>query len=46
VDVEPLTINGGIPYLSSVILCNSKALVVGSLTTGPELIMLSRGFKM
>jgi translation initiation factor 6 len=46
VDVEPLTINGGIPYLSSGILCNSKALVVGSLTTGPELIMLSRGFKM
>ena len=46
VDVEPLTINGGIPYLSSGIICNSKALVVGSLTTGPELIMLSRGFKM
>jgi translation initiation factor 6 len=46
VDVEPLTINGGIPYLSSGIICNSKSLVVGSLTTGPELIMLSRGFKM
>ncbi len=46
VDVEPLTINGGIPYLSSGIICNSKSLVVGNLTTGPELIMLSRGFKM
>ena len=46
VEVEPLTINGGIPYLSSGIICNSKSLVVGSLTTGPELIMLSRGFKM
>jgi translation initiation factor 6 len=46
VDVEPLTINGGIPYLSSGIILNSKSLVVGSLTTGPELIMLSRGFKM
>jgi translation initiation factor 6 len=46
VDVEPLTINGGIPYLSSGIICNSKSMVVGSLTTGPELIMLSRGFKM
>ncbi|HXT84916.1 MAG TPA: translation initiation factor IF-6 [Verrucomicrobiae bacterium] len=46
VDVEPLTINGGIPYLSSGIICNSKSLIVGSLTTGPELIMLSRGFKM
>jgi translation initiation factor 6 len=46
VDVEPLTINGGIPYLSSGIICNSKSMIVGSLTTGPELIMLSRGFKM
>ncbi|MBA3749502.1 MAG: translation initiation factor IF-6 [Nitrosopumilus sp.] len=46
VDVEPLTINGGVPYLSSGIICNSKSLVVGNMTTGPELIMLSRGFKM
>ncbi len=46
VDIEPLTINGGIPYLSSGIVCNSKSLIVGSLTTGPELIMLSRAFKM
>lgn len=46
VDSEPLTINGGIPYLSSGIVCNSKAVLVGSLTTGPELIMLSRVFKM
>jgi len=46
VDVEPLTINGGVPYLSSGIICNSKSLVVGNITTGPELIMLSRGFKM
>jgi translation initiation factor 6 len=46
VEVEPLTINGGIPYLSSGIVWNSKSLIVGSLTTGPELIMLSRAFKM
>lgn len=46
VEVEPLTINGGIPYLSSGIVWNSKSLLVGSLTTGPELIMLSRAFKM
>lgn len=46
VEVEPLTINDGIPYLSSGIVWNSKSLIVGSLTTGPELIMLSRAFKM
>lgn len=46
VEVEPLTINGGIPYLSSGLIWNSKSLIVGSLTTGPELIMLSRAFKM
>lgn len=46
VDIEPLTINGGVPYLSSGIILNSKSLIVGSLTTGPELIMLSRAFKM
>lgn len=46
VEVEPLTINGGIPYLSSGMIWNSKSLIVGSLTTGPELIMLSRSFKM
>jgi translation initiation factor 6 len=46
VEAEPLTINGGIPYLSSGMVWNSKSLIVGSLTTGPELIMLSRAFKM
>jgi translation initiation factor 6 len=46
VDIEPLTINGGIPYLSSGIICNSKSLIAGTLTSGPELIMLSRAFKM
>ena len=46
VDVEPATINGGIPFLSSGIIVNSKSLIVGNLTSGPELIMLSRAFKM
>lgn len=45
VDVETATINGGIPYLSSGIIANSNSVVVGSLTTGPEFIMLSRAFK-
>jgi translation initiation factor 6 len=45
VQVEPVTINGGVPFLSSGILANSKSVVVGSLTSGPELIMLSRAFR-
>ena len=45
VQVEPLTINGEIPFLSSGIIANSKSVIVGGLTSGPELIMLSRAFK-
>lgn len=45
VQVEPVTINGGVPFLSSGILANSKSVIVGSLTSGPELIMLSRAFR-
>ncbi|HEY7110843.1 MAG TPA: translation initiation factor IF-6 [Nitrososphaeraceae archaeon] len=46
VDVQPATVNGGIPYLSSGIIANSKSMVVGSLTTGPELMILSRAFNL
>jgi len=45
VQVEPLTVNGGVPFLSSGIVANSKSIVVGNLTSGPELIMVSRIFK-
>lgn len=45
VPAEPVTVNDGIPFLSSGIVANTKAVVAGSLTTGPELIMLSRVFK-
>jgi translation initiation factor 6 len=45
VPAEPVTINGGVPFLSSGIVANTRAVVVGSLTSGPELIMLSRIFK-
>jgi len=46
VDVEPVTINGGVPFVAAGMVANSRAIVVGSLTTGPELIMLSRAFKV
>ena len=44
VNVEPATINGGIPFVSSGILANSNAVVVGNLTNGPEIMMLTRAF--
>jgi translation initiation factor 6 len=44
VNLEPSTINGGIPYLSSGLLANNNAIVVGTLTSGPEIMMLTRAF--
>lgn len=45
VPAEPLTVNGGIPFLSSGIVANTRAVVAGGLTSGPEFIMLSRIFQ-
>ena len=44
VNVEPATINGGTPFVSSGMLTNNNAIVVGNLTTGPEIMMLTRAF--
>jgi translation initiation factor 6 len=44
VKVEQSSINNGIPYVSSGILANNNCIVVGSLTTGPEIMMLTRAF--
>lgn len=46
VELEPATINGGSPFVSSGILANNKSMVVGSLTNGPELVMLIKAFKV
>lgn len=42
--VEPSTINNGIPYVSSGLLVNNHHVMVGDLTTGPEIMMLTRAF--
>ena len=42
VEAEPATVNGGSPFLSSGIIANFSSVIVGNLTTGPELIMISR----
>lgn len=46
VKLEAATINGGIPFVASGILANNKSLVVGTLTNGPELVMLTRAFRV
>jgi len=45
VPAEAVTVNGGLPFPSSGIVANSKSVVVGNLTSGPELIMMSRIFQ-
>ena len=44
VELEPATINGGTPFLSSGVLANNHSIVVGPLTNGPEIMMLTRAF--
>ena len=44
-EVSHCTINGGVPFVTSGILGNSKGIIVGSLTNGPELMNLSMIFK-
>ncbi len=44
VKIEHSSINAGVPYVSSGILVNNHNLVVGSLTTGPEIMMLTKAF--
>lgn len=44
VRVEHSSINNGVPYVSSGLLANNRNLLVGSLTTGPEIMMLTRAF--
>jgi len=44
VKIEQTTINNGIPYVMSGMLVNDKMVVVGSMTSGPEIMMLTRAF--
>ena len=44
VKIEQTTINNGIPYVKSGMLVNNHSVVVGSMTSGPEIMMLTRAF--
>jgi len=42
VEAYPASVNGGIPFLTSGLVANSSNALVGDLTTGPELIFLTK----
>ncbi len=46
VDCDVSSINGGVPFVSSGVVVNSRAAVVGTSTTGPELFILGKAFKV
>ena len=41
---EPATINGGVPFISSGFVGNSKSIMLGSQTRGAELVIVGRAF--
>jgi|FaiFalFF_MnMetaG_3_1042247.scaffolds.fasta_scaffold00549_11 translation initiation factor 6 len=46
VRVEPCTVNSGVPFVSSGLIANNKRAIVGFLTTGPELAIITRAFSL
>lgn len=43
IDVVPGTVNNGVKFVRSGIIANSKGAITGLMTTGPELMAISRG---
>jgi translation initiation factor 6 len=46
VDAYPTSVNRGVPYVASGIVANSRNAVVGSQTTGPELVFITRALSV
>lgn len=46
VGVEAGTVNGGVPFVASGVVANARNALVGSSTTGPELLILSRALSV
>ena len=44
VNIEQTSINGGVPYVTSGILANNHCIIVGSMTSGSEIMNLTRAF--
>jgi len=46
VEAYPTSVNGGVPFLASGVVANSSNAVAGNLTTGPELVFLTRALNV
>lgn len=46
VDCDLSSINGGVPFVASGVLVNSRTAIVGTSTTGPELFIVGKAFKV
>ncbi len=46
VEAYPTSVNGGVPYVSSGLVANSMNAITGDLTTGPELIFMTRALRV
>lgn len=46
VDAYPTSVNSGVPYVASGLIANSQNAIVGSQTTGPELVFITRALSV
>ena len=46
VEAYPTSVNGGVPYVSSGLVANSVNAITGGLTTGPEMVFMTRALKI
>ena len=46
VDVSASSVNGGVPFPASGVVANTKNAIAGYLTTGPELVFLTRALRV
>jgi len=46
VDAYPTSVNSGVPFVASGMVANSKNAIVGSQTTGPELVFITRALSV
>lgn len=46
VDAYPTSVNRGVPFVASGLVANSKNAIVGSQTTGPELVFITRALSV
>ena len=46
VEAYPSSVNSGVPYVASGVVANSRNAIVGSQTTGPELVFITRALSV